>query len=95
MSSWCWINVRDRLPEHDGTYLIVTNCMLAGMEPYVKTARFIGNLKRLPEFRYMGDEFDRPGFWNGDADGDWWESGATHWMPLPELPDFANSLNGR
>lgn len=41
---------------------------------YVKTARFDNTV------------YDRPGWYNGDNEGDWEESWITHWMPLPELP---------
>lgn len=82
-----WTNVKTKLPESSGKYLVCANGMLAGQPVNVKTAWFLTSLKDNCQFKYeMQDEPDRPGFYNGDGEGDWIENGVTYWMPLPEPP---------
>lgn len=83
-----WISTKDRLPTQNGLYIIVQLGFGYNKNvPTVKTARFIDNLKKLIDFRFCGKEFDRPGFYNGDSEGDWCENNVTYWMPLPNLPE--------
>ena len=80
-----WISVKDRLPERDGKYLVVSKTASAEPPPYVKTAWFLNNLRDNFQFKYEGEP-NEPGFYNGDGEGDWVERYVTHWMPLPEPP---------
>ena len=84
-----WISVMDRLPDKPGRYLVV-KCTLAGNALCIDIVQFTDRLSKLPEFEYRNkyypdENYDRPGWWNGDSEGDW-EEIVTHWMPLPELP---------
>ena len=80
-----WISVKERLPERAGKYLVVSNTALAELPPQVKTAWFLNNLRDNSQFKYEGEP-NKPGFYNGDGEGDWVERYVTHWMPLPEPP---------
>lgn len=75
-----WISVNERLPEKPGRYLVCTSTI-------TKVAWFLLSLKANPQFEYeMQGEPDRPGFFNGDSEGDWVQDDVTHWMVLPERP---------
>ena len=75
-----WISVNERLPEKPGRYLVCTSTI-------TKVAWFLLSLKANPQFEYeMQGEPDRPGFFDGDSEGDWVQDDMTHWMVLPERP---------
>jgi hypothetical protein len=75
-----WINVKDRLPEKDGTYLIVyTN----GNYRDVRAAKFNVGITGIG---YWGPTWSTGESYVGYE--------ASHWMPLPELPkEIENKLD--
>lgn len=76
-----WINVKDRLPEKEGKYLVFTSDFAS-----IRTAMFTLSLKRRFDYTFEDGEPDRPGFYNWDSEDDWIQDDVTHWMPLPEPP---------
>ena len=76
-----WINVKDRLPEKEGRYLVLTSGIFG-----IKIAMFTMSLKRHFDYMFEDGEPDRPGFYDWDSEDDWIEDGVTHWMDLPALP---------
>lgn len=69
-----WIPCSERLPEQEGTYIVVTN----KVKPVVTTARFYParDLRN-----YKGNVF-------GHEDAHFQANRyVTHWMPMPELPE--------
>ena len=76
-----WINVKDRLPEKEGRYLVLTSGIFG-----IKIAMFTMSLKRHFDYMFEDGEPDRPGFYDWDSEDDWIEDGVTHWMPLPKGP---------
>lgn len=83
-----WISVHDRLPDKNGRYLVCVKGIIA-REPYIKIVSFAKTLKYAGyefEFPVDCDDFDRPGFYDGDGEGDYEVTGVTHWMQLPNMP---------
>lgn len=80
---YCWISVKDKLPDKSGNYLVVHKSYA-----YVGMSHFLTNLRDNGQFEYEGEP-NEPGFYNGDGDGDWVERDITYWMPLPDLPKEA------
>lgn len=76
-----WISVKDRLPEKEGRYLVLTSGIFG-----IKIAMFTMSLKRHFDYMFEDGEPDRPGFYDWDSEDDWIEDGVTHWMHLPALP---------
>lgn len=69
-----WIPCSERLPEQEGTYIVVTN----KVKPVVTTARFY-DARDLRD--YKGNVF-------GHDDAHFQANRyVTHWMPLPEPPE--------
>lgn len=77
-----WINVKDKLPEKDGQYLVVyTFFDYRGMG----VVRFSHNLHEIDE--YIFDTESRPGWYEPDDEVGYFErTTITHWAKLPELP---------
>ena len=77
-----WINVKDKLPEKDGQYLVVYtffDCRSIGV------ARFSHNLHEIDE--YIFDTESRPGWYEPDDEVGYFErTTVTHWAKLPEFP---------
>ena len=77
-----WINVKDRLPEKDGLYLVVYtffDCRGMGV------VRFSHNLHEIDE--YIFDTESRPGWYEPDDEVGYFErTTVTHWAKLPEFP---------
>lgn len=73
-----WVSVKDRLPEKEGRYLVLTSGIFG-----IKIAMFTMSLKRHFDYMFEDGEPDRPGFYDWDSEDDWIEDGVTHWMPLP------------
>lgn len=77
-----WINVKDRLPEKDGQYLVVYtffNCKGMGV------VRFSHNLHEVDE--YIFNEENRPGWYEPDDEVGYFErTTVTHWAKLPKFP---------
>lgn len=68
-----WIPCSERLPEQEGTYIVVTN----KVKPVVTTARFYNARDQRD---YKGDVF-------GHSDAHFQTNRyVTHWMPMPEPP---------
>lgn len=77
-----WISIKDRLPDKDGKYLCVWDGIISSKG--IEIFRFAKNLKKI-------DKYDFPkakaGWYDYDSDFGYMAiKGATHWMPLPELP---------
>jgi len=75
-----WIDVKDRVPEKDGQYLVIWKGFIGG--PYRKIAYYAHNLDDVSA--YFDEE--RAGWWTGDSEGDYELTKVTHWMPLPDFP---------
>ena len=77
-----WINVKDKLPEKDGQYLVVyTFFAYRGMS----VVRFSHNLHEIDE--YIFDTENRPGWYEPDDEVGYFErTTVTHWAKLPEFP---------
>lgn len=77
-----WINVKDKLPEKDGQYLVVyTFFDYRGMG----VVRFSHNLHEIDE--YVFDTENRPGWYEPDDEVGYFErTTVTHWAKLPEFP---------
>ena len=77
-----WINVKDKLPEKDGQYLVVyTFFNYRGMG----VVRFSHNLHEIDE--YVFDTENRPGWYEPDDEVGYFErTTVTHWAKLPEFP---------
>ena len=77
-----WINVKDKLPEKDGKYLVVYtffNCKDIGV------VRFTHNLHKIDE--YIFDTENRPGWYESDDEVGYFEmTTVTHWAKLPAFP---------
>ena len=77
-----WTNVKDKLPEKDGQYLVVYaffNCRSMGV------VRFSHNLHEIDE--YIFDTENRPGWYKPDDEVGYFErTTVTHWAKLPEFP---------
>lgn len=77
-----WINVKDKLPEKDGQYLVVFtffDCKSMGV------MRFSHNLHEVDE--YIFDAENRPGWYEPDSEVGYFErTTVTHWAKLPEFP---------
>lgn len=75
-----WISVKDRLPEADGRYLVVTS--VCGV-PFRDVANYT--------HKYAGFEehlWGKAMWYDYDGEyGDFEKTGITHWMPLPEPPE--------
>ncbi len=71
-----WISCSERMPEKGQNVLISVNFDSSLVEPLICSARYTGSTFR------RGDATIKPG--NGIEQ-------ATHWMPLPEPPQEANS----
>lgn len=70
-----WISCSERMPEKNQNVLISVNFDSSLVEPLICSARYTGSTFR------RGDATIKPG--NGIEQ-------ATHWMPLPELPQEVN-----
>lgn len=77
-----WINVKDKLPEKDGQYLVVyTFFDYRGMG----VVRFSHNLHKID--KYIFNTENRPGWYEPDDEIGYFErTTVTHWAKLPELP---------
>ena len=76
-----WRDAKTNPPKKNGRYLVTKMVFDA---PRVKFAYFSTNLKDLSEFMYRGDQYNRPGWYDGDSEGDWEETNIIGWMPEPE-----------
>lgn len=85
-----WINVKDKLPEKDGQYLVVyTFFDFRGMG----VVRFSHNLHEIDE--YIFDTESRPGWYESDDEVGYFErTTVTHWAKLPEFPKEGGEVNG-
>lgn len=77
-----WINVKDKLPEKDGQYLVVyTFFDYRGMG----IVGFSHNLHEIDE--YIFNTESRPGWYQSDNEVGYYEkTTVTHWAKLPEFP---------
>lgn len=77
-----WINVKDKLPEKDGQYLVVYAFFdYRGMG----VVRFSHNLHEIDE--YIFDTENRPWWYEPDDEVGYFErTTVTHWAKLPEFP---------
>ena len=77
-----WINVKDKLPEKDGQYLIVYTFF---NYRDMRVVRFSHNLHEIDE--YIFDTENRPGWYEPDDEVGYFErTDVTHWAKLPEFP---------
>ena len=76
-----WINVKEKLPEKDGQYLVVYiffDCKGMGV------VRFSHNLHEIDEYIF---DTERPGWYEPDDEVGYFErTTVTHWAKLPEFP---------
>lgn len=80
-----WVNVKDRLPEEDGLYIVVGKYF--GFRT-VDVLRFATNLHEFDEYDFPKER--RPGWVVYDDETGYFErTNITHWAELPELPDDA------
>ena len=76
-----WISVKDKLPEEDGSYLVVINYFShqsINVRSFAKTGETVNEYDLAGEknvWYYYDSEY---GYVSTDS--------VTHWMPLPELP---------
>lgn len=76
-----WRDAKTNPPKKNGRYLVTK---MVFDTPRVDFAYFSTNLKDLIEFKYCGNQYSRPGWYNGDSEGDWEETDIIGWMPEPE-----------
>ena len=76
-----WISVKNRLPEKEGRYLVLTSGIIG-----IEIAWFTSSLKQCFEHAFEDGEPDRPGFFDCDSEDDWILDDVMCWMPLPEIP---------
>lgn len=79
-----WIKTSECQPTKNGKYLVLFK---GYVKPYIRIARFADNLKRVSDYFKYEDRYDRPGWWDGDSEGDWEVDDVLAWMELPEIPD--------
>ena len=78
-----WINVKDRLPNENGSYLVVYK---AFQYAFVDVKRFAKDLYSVDEYDFPNEH--RPGWYEYDDEYGYIErNDITHWMPLPNLPE--------
>ena len=77
-----WINVKDRLPNKNGEYIVVYQCFKYRL---IRVFRFALNLHEVDEFNFPDE--NRPGWYDDDSEVGYFEiDGVTHWAELPKLP---------
>ena len=75
-----WINVKDRLPDKDGKYLVCTKSFLGR---FTRIISYTLNYDSPFEEEYLQG---RAIWYNYDSEaGDYEVDNVSHWMPLPEL----------
>ena len=77
-----WINVKDKLPDEEGKYIVIAYNGI--------TIDILYFYKRYP-YCNSGIRTDRPVWCGYDDYGDFEVKSVTHWMPLPEPPEVDNS----
>lgn len=78
-----WINVKDGLPNENGSYLVVYK---AFQYAFVDVKRFAKDLYSVDEYDFPNEH--RPGWYEYDDEYGYIErNDITHWMPLPNLPE--------
>lgn len=78
-----WINVKDRFPNKNGSYLVVYNVFQRYTLMDVK--RFAKDLYSVDKYAFPNEH--RPGWYEYDNEYGYIErNDITHWMPLPKLP---------
>lgn len=78
-----WINVKDGLPNENGSYLVVYKAFQYAL---VDVKRFAKDLYSVDEYDFPNEH--RPGWYEYDDEYGYIErNGITHWMPLPNLPE--------
>ena len=78
-----WINVKDGLPNKNGSYLVVYK---AFQYAFVDVKRFAKDLYSVDEYDFPNEH--RPGWYEYDDEYGYIErNDITHWMPLPNLPE--------
>lgn len=78
-----WINVKDGLPNENGSYLVVYK---AFQYAFIGVKRFAKDLYSVDEYDFPNEH--RPGWYEYDDEYGYIErNDITHWMPLPNLPE--------
>ena len=78
-----WINVKDRLPNENGSYLVVYK---AFQYAFVGVRQFAKDLYSIDKHKFPKKH--RPGWYEYDDEYGYNErNNITHWMPLPNLPE--------
>ena len=78
-----WINVKDKLPNENGSYLVVYKAFQYAL---MDVKRFAKDLCLVDEYDFPNEH--RPGWYECDDEYGYIErSDITHWMPLPNLPE--------
>lgn len=78
-----WINVKDGLPNENGSYLVVYKAFQYAL---VDVKRFAKDLYSVDEYDFPNEH--RPGWYEYDDEYGYIErNDITHWMPLPNLPE--------
>ena len=77
-----WISVKDRLPEKDGSYLVVSNYF--GNHQRINVRSFAKAGETVSEYDLAGE---KNVWYRYDIECGYLSiNSITHWMPLPELP---------
>ena len=81
-----WISVKDRLPDKNGNYLVVSDSPICRR---ILIASFAKNLEKIGMNTSPFRGKKRPGWYDYDCDWGFFEyDNVTHWLPLPEMPEM-------
>ena len=80
-----WISVKDKLPDKNGDYLVVTSFF---DRRRIEVLTFVQNQEKLDSYDFHGKR--RPGFVDYNSEYGFSERRVSHWMPLPEIPKEDN-----
>lgn len=80
-----WISVKDKLPDKNGDYLVVTSFF---DRRRIEVLTFVQNLEKLDLYDFHGKR--RPGFVDYNSEYGFSERRVSLWMPLPEIPKEDN-----
>ena len=78
-----WVNVKDRLQDKNGEYLVACKCF---QFRHLRVLKFALNLHDVDDYDFPNE--NRPGWYElGDEMGYFERTSVTHWAELPELPE--------
>ena len=80
-----WVSVKDRLPDKNGNYLVISDSPICRR---ILIASFAENLEKVDKYAFQFRGKKRPGWYEYDCDWGYIEyDNVTHWLPLPEMPE--------